>query len=39
MDRYKYPKIVILNSWGLFTGTKGEKVVLFGLSTGYKGEL
>jgi hypothetical protein len=39
LDRYKYPKKKFFAffssiSWGLCTGTKGEKVVLFGFSTG-----
>jgi hypothetical protein len=43
LDRYKYPKKTNFGffssiSWGLFTDTKCEKVVLFGFSTGNKGE-
>jgi hypothetical protein len=43
LDRYKYPKKTFFEffssiSWGLCTGTKGEKVVLFGFSTGTKDE-
>jgi hypothetical protein len=43
LDRYKYPKKTFFEffssiSWGLCTGTKGEKGVLFGFSTGTKSE-
>jgi hypothetical protein len=43
LDRYKYPKKTFFEffssiSWGLSTGTNGEKVVLFGFSTGNKSE-
>jgi hypothetical protein len=43
MDQYKYPKKTFFEffssiSWGLCTGIKGEKVVLFGFSTGTKTE-
>jgi hypothetical protein len=43
LDRHKYQKktffeIISSISWGLCTGTKGEKVVLFGFSTGTKCE-
>jgi hypothetical protein len=43
LDRYKYPKKTFFDffssiSWGLCTGTKGEKVVIFGFSTGTKCE-
>jgi hypothetical protein len=43
LDWYKYPKRTFIEffssiSWGLCTGTKCEKVVLFGFSTGTKGE-
>jgi hypothetical protein len=41
--RYKYPKKAFFEffssiSWGLCIGTKGEKVVIFGFSTGTKDE-
>jgi hypothetical protein len=35
LDRYKYPFSLSL---GLSTGSKGDKVALFGFSTGVKGE-
>jgi hypothetical protein len=43
LDRYRYPKETFFEffssiSWGLCTGTKGKKVVLFGFSTSTKGE-
>jgi hypothetical protein len=43
LDRYKYPKKTLFEfftsiSCGLCTGTKGEKVVIFGSSTGTKSE-
>jgi hypothetical protein len=43
LDRYKYPKKFFFEffssiSWGLCTGIKGKKLVLFGFSIGTKGE-
>jgi hypothetical protein len=43
LDRYKYPKKAFFEffssiSWGLCTGTKGEKAVIFVFSTGTKSE-
>jgi hypothetical protein len=43
LDRYKYPNKTFFEffssiSWGLCTGTKGQKVVLFGFDTGTKSE-
>jgi hypothetical protein len=43
MDRYKYPKYNFFDFfssifWGLCTGTKCEKVVIFGFSAGTKRE-
>jgi hypothetical protein len=41
LDRYKYPEKTFFDFtsiWRLCTGTKDEKVVLFGFSTGTKGQ-
>jgi hypothetical protein len=40
LNRYKYPKNTFFEffSWGLCTGTKGEKVEIFGFSIGTKTE-